>query len=62
MKSFPGSTELADYDHHPFTIIRDDKGVGDLSKENSNIDLEELHPPQDRVVVREDISVKYSNV
>lgn len=57
VKSYP-ENEPGD-GHHPFSIIRDDREDDHLAGHNSNIDLEELQPPQDRVVVREDIYVKY---
>ena len=59
VKSFSG-TELEE-EYHPFSIIRDNKGNEDPTVQDSNIDLKELQPPQDRVMVREDISVNYSN-
>ena len=47
--------------HHPFSIIRDDRGNEQAASQDSNVDLEELQPPLDRVMVREHICVKYSN-
>ncbi|KAG7001465.1 hypothetical protein G7Y79_00031g065800 [Physcia stellaris] len=58
-KSFPGSVETEEV--HPFSIIREDRAGENTAGRNSNIDLEELQPPHDRVMVREDISVRYSN-
>ena len=48
-------------EHHTFSIMGDERGNKDPAGQDSNIDLEELRPPQDRVMVREHISVKYSN-
>ena len=55
--------------HHPFSVIQDDSNIVDphynaenQSDQNSNIDLLELQPPEDKVMVRNDIFVKYSNV
>ena len=55
-------TEPGDDDHHPLSVVGDGKGNGHLGNRESNIDLEEMQPPHDRVVVREDISVRYSNI
>ncbi|KAL8824149.1 MAG: hypothetical protein Q9191_005261 [Dirinaria sp. TL-2023a] len=62
VKSYPGM-EPED-EGHPFTRMRDNKcnEHGHPASHDSNIDLEEQQPPQDRVLVREDIFVKYSNV
>ena len=57
-KSFAGN-ELED-DTHPFTIIHEDEDNVDSSKRD--IALEELQPPRDRVMVRDDIVVRYSSV
>lgn len=59
-KSFLGTVETEE-EFHPFSIIREDKAGEDTAGRDSNIDLEELQPPHGRVMVREDISVRYSN-
>ena len=55
--------------HHPFSIINDHRNIlagqpnsDDTINNDSNVDLEELQPPQDKVMVREDFSVNYSSV
>ena len=55
-------TEPGDDDHHPLSAVGDGKGNGHLGSREPNIDLEEMQPPHDRVVVRENISVRYSNM
>ena len=61
-------TETED-DNQPFTMIQDDKHSDDNQNtiehpqsRESNIDAQELRPPRDRVMVRDDISVRYSDV
>ncbi|KAL9601246.1 MAG: hypothetical protein Q9219_002651 [cf. Caloplaca sp. 3 TL-2023] len=56
-------------DRRPFSIIEEDKNVGGKgynaigsASGDSNIHLNALQPPLDRVMVREDIYVKYSDV
>lgn len=56
-------------EHHPFSVIHDDSNVADRqyqadssAKPGSNIHLDELQPPPDRVMVREDIFVRYTDV
>ncbi|KAL8707958.1 MAG: hypothetical protein Q9220_007101 [cf. Caloplaca sp. 1 TL-2023] len=53
-------------EHHPFSIASDEgsghNGVGGEGKHHSGIRLEEVQPPQDRVHVREDIYVHYTNM
>ncbi|KAL8709640.1 MAG: hypothetical protein Q9225_007424 [Loekoesia sp. 1 TL-2023] len=56
-------------EHYPFSTLHDDKNnsdtgynAGGSANHGSNMHLEELQPPQDRVMVREDIYVKYSDV
>ena len=71
VRAFSGTDAVEDHDH-PFEVIGDRKnmlegGVGVKSEQRgsdeSRIDLEEVvRPPRDRVMVREDFSVKYSNV
>ncbi|KAL9601751.1 MAG: hypothetical protein Q9179_002774 [Wetmoreana sp. 5 TL-2023] len=58
----------AEDEHHPFSIVHDDKNnmdkryaVDSQTNHESDIHLEELQTPQDRVIVREDIYVKYSS-
>ena len=60
-KSYTGMD--VDDEHRPFSIIRDDKNSGEGGQnDHTNVPLEEIQPPQDRVMVREDIYVNYSNV
>ena len=71
VKTFPGTVDSEEPDH-PFAIINNDrKNMLDTRQPNSredpalndsNIGLEEVQPPSDRVMVREDYAVKYSNV
>ena len=66
----PFSGIEAEKQYHPFSIIHDDKkkildkgyNAEDQVNSDPNLELEELQPPQDKVMVREDICVNYSNV
>ena len=62
MKAFSGVDK--EDKHHPFSIINDRKKIleEDPASNDSNVDLEELQPPHDKVMVREDFSVNYSTV
>lgn len=66
-KAFSG-TDKEDK-NHPFSIINDRKNIlerGDNPEDHVSTDpsvsLEELQPPLDKVMVRDDISVNYSSV
>lgn len=67
-KNYSG-TDVEEEDH-PFTIIHDNdldtpnkQHSGDVPiTRNSNFGIKEVQPPADKVMVREDIYVKYSNV
>lgn len=56
-------------EHHPFSVIHEDPYVADRQyeadkspKRRSSVHLDELQPPPDRVMVREDIYVRYTDV
>ena len=66
VRSFSEIGAEEEEEHHPFSIMgegkdgRDKRGVAEeTAHDDSNIDLEELQPPQDKVVVRQDIYVNY---
>lgn len=70
MRAFSGTDVGGDKVDHPFEVIHDRRNILEggakserRSSDESRIDLEEVvRPPRDRVMVREDFSVKYSNV
>lgn len=56
-------------DNQPFTMIQDDKNneknqntIEHPQSRESNIDALELRPSRDKVMIRNDISVRYSHV